>query len=310
MFSGQGSQYYHMGKELYTTNKTFKHWMSKINSIIQQNTGICIIEEMYNTAINRSTIFDKLLYTHPAIFMVEYSLARVLIESGVEPDYLLGASLGEFTAAAVAGVISLEETLECLLMQTTLIENSCQKGRMIAIVHSPELYSQSPIISGQSEVAAVNYSTHFVVSGENDNLVPVEEYLRTKEILFLTLPVRYGFHSANMEPIEGEFKKKLGEISYKKPEIPVISCLLTGSIRNICPEHFWNVIRKPIYFQKTIQKLEEDERFHYIDLGPSGTLANFVKRNLITDSLSEIYDVLTPFGQEVKKLQRLKECFN
>lgn len=309
MFPGQGSQTYHMGKELYTTNRNFKHWMSKINSMIQQNTGICIIEEMYNSAINKSTIFDKLLYTHLAIFMVEYSLARVLMESEVTPDYLLGASLGEFTAAAVAGVMSLEEVLECLFCQSKLIENSCQKGSMIAIVDNPELYRQTPTIYCQSELAAINYSSHFIVSGDSDKLVTVEEYLKNKEILFQTLPIRYGFHSANIEPIEGEYKKKLAKISYNKPEMPVISCLLTGSIGNISPEHFWNVIRRPINFQKTIQKLEEDEQFHYIDLGPSGTLANFVKRNLSADSMSEVYDVLTPFGQDVKKLQKIQARF-
>jgi bacillaene synthase trans-acting acyltransferase len=284
--------------------------MSEINSIISQSVGFSIIDEIYNSGKNKANAFDNLRYTHPAIFMVEYSLARVLIESGVAPDYLLGASLGEFTAAAVAGVMSLEEVLECLFCQSKLIESSCQKGSMIAIVDSPELYRQTPIIYCQSELAAINYFSHFIVSGDSDKLVTVEEYLKIKEILYQTLPIRYGFHSANIEPIEGEYKKKLAKISYKKPEMPVISCLLTGSIGNNCPEHFWNVIRRPLNFQKTIQKLEEDGQFHYIDLGPSGTLANFVKRNLSTDSISEVYDVLTPFGQEIKKIQRLKERFN
>jgi bacillaene synthase trans-acting acyltransferase len=310
MFSGQGSQYYHMGRELYIANTTFKHWMSKINRIIQRNAGISILDEMYNTAINRSAIFDKLLYTHPAIFMVEYSLMQVCIESGIEPDYVLGASLGEFTAAAIAGILSLEEVLECLLVQSELIESYCQKGTMIAIVHNPELYRQTSAIHDHSELAAINYSSHFIISGNRDQFVVMEDSLKSKEILFQTLPVRYGFHSANIEPIRSEYKKKLSNFIFKNPEIPVISCLSAGSIENICPEHFWNVLRQPIHFQKTIQRLEADNQFIYIDLGPSGTLANFVKRNLGPDSISEVYNVLTPFGQDVRKLQRVIECLS
>lgn len=308
MFSGQGSQYYHMGRELYTVNTTFKYWMSKINRIVQQNTGINILEEMYNTAINRSTIFNKLLYTHPAIFMVEYSLAHVCIENGIDPDYVLGASLGEFTAAAIAGTLSLEEALECLLVQSQLIESYCQKGTMAAIIHNPELYRQTSVIHDHYELAAINYSSHFIISGNLDKFVTVKEHLKSKEILFQTLPVNYGFHSANMEPIKSEYKKKLSNFIFKNPEIPVISCLSAGSIEKIFSEHFWNVLRQPIHFQKTIQRLEADSQFIYIDLGPSGTLANFVKRNLGPDSISEVYSVLTPFGQDVGKLQRLIEC--
>lgn len=303
MFSGQGSQYYHMGRELYTANPIFKHWMSKMNHIVQQNAGISVLDEMYSAAIPRHRVFDKLSYTHPAIFMVEYSLACVCMENGIKPDYVLGASLGEFVAAAVTGILSVEKALECLLLQSELIENNCRQGSMIAIVHNPELYGQTPAIYEHSELAAVNYSGHFVVSGHRDELMTVGAYLKSKEILFQELPVKYGFHSANIDPVENEYKKILSNFTYKSPEIPFLSCLPAGSIKSIEREHFWNVLRQPIHFQKTIHRLETDNRCMYIDLGPSGTLANFVKRNLDSDSAAEVYPILSPFGQDVKKLQ-------
>jgi len=306
MFSGQGSQYYHMGKELYCKNAVFRRWMSTLNEIVYKNVGLSITNEIYNETKSKADNFDHLLYTHPAIFMVEYSLARVLIESGIEPDYVLGASIGEFTSATVAGVISVEKTIECLLKQAALIESYCKLGGMIAILHNPELYNQVSLISLNSELVAVNYSSHFVISGDREKLVHIEDCLKNREVFFQTLPVRYGFHSSNIDLVGSEYKKFLCNISFKNPKIPIISCL-NGHITEIYPEYFWDVVRQPIYFQKIILKIEEDYQLNYIDLGPSGTLANFVRKNLNKDSLSQIYDVLTPFGQDIKKIERLKD---
>jgi len=309
MFSGQGSQYYHMGKELYCQNTIFQKWMSKLNDIVYQKVGFSIIDEIYSGSKNKADNFDRLLYTHPAIFMVEYSLARVLIESGLEPDYVLGASLGELTSAAVAGVISVEETLAIILTQAQLIEKHCQIGSMIAVVDSPDLYNQSSVISLHSNLAAINYSSHFIISGESAKLLKIEEHLKAKDLIFQALPVRYGFHSSNIAPIENEYATFLSKLSFRKPEIPVISCLLSGCATDFSDMYFWDIIRQPIYFQKTIINLEEQGQFKYIDLGPSGTLANFVRKNLSRDSLSQSYDVLNPFGQDVKKLKKVKEIF-
>jgi bacillaene synthase trans-acting acyltransferase len=309
MFSGQGSQYYHMGKELYCQNTIFRKWMSKLNDIVYQKIGFSIIDEIYNEAKNKSDKFDRLLYTHPAIFMVEYSLARVLIERGIEPDYVLGASLGELASTAVAGVISVEEALEIILKQAQLIESHCQNGSMIAVVDSPNLYNQSSAISLHSNLAAINYSSHFIISGEGAKLLKIEEHLKTRGLFFQALPVRYGFHSSNIDPIENEYTTFLSKLLLKKPDIPVISCLLSGCVTEFSDKYFWDVTRQPICFQKTIIKLEEKDQFKYIDLGPSGTLANFVRRNLSRDSLSQSYDVLNPFSKDVKKLEKLIESF-
>jgi bacillaene synthase trans-acting acyltransferase len=311
MFSGQGSQYYHMGKELYCQNSVFRHWMRKLNDIVYKNFGLSIIDEIYDETKSKFDKFDHLLYTHPAIFMVEYSLARVLIESGFEPDYVLGTSIGEFASAAVAGAISLEETLACLLKQAELVENHCQVGSMIAIIESPDLYDQSYIMSLHSELAAINYSSHFVIAGDREKLLKIEEHLKSRGGFFRALPVRYGFHSSNIDPIEHEYKTFLHEFSFKRPEIPVISCLLSGHVTEFSPGYFWNVVRQPINFQKTIFKIiKENGQFNYIDLGPSGTLANFVKQNLSRDSVSQVYDILNLFGQDIKNLEKVKESFH
>lgn len=309
MFSGQGSQYYEMGKELFYHNPTFRSWMTRIDNIIYQNNGISIVDKLYNEKKGLADVFDELKYTHLAIFMVEYSLAQVFFENGFEPDFMLGASLGEFTAAAAAGVITVEEALQIILKQVELVISCCKSGRMTAILHNPELYYQHLRISLNSEIAAVNYSTHFVISGHREEVLGVEEYLKTKDILFQALPVRYGFHSRNIDPIENDYKKFLSSISMKKPQIRICSCMLGKHIESIAPKYFWDIARKPISFQKTILDLEKSQCFNYIDLGPYSTLAGFIKQNLSKDSESQCFSVMTPFHQDIQHMQKIHSLF-
>ena len=307
MFSGQGSQYYNMGKELFCQNSIFRHWMLKLNDTVYQNLGLSIIDEIYNKEKRMADKFDRLLYSHTAIFMVEYSLAYLLIESGIEPDYVLGTSLGEFTSAAVGGAISVEKALECLIKQAELIERYCKNGNMIAIIDNWELYEHSTLISRNSELAAVNYANHFIISGDSEKLATIEAYLRGNNILYQSLPTRYGFHSSNIDGIEKEYKNFLADYSFTNSQIPMISCLLQDYIAELPQNYFWNVVRQPIYFQQTLCKCEKENPNIYIDLGPSGTLANFVKKNLNPNSTSQVYDAINPFGQDVKQFEKIKQ---
>jgi len=308
MLSGQGSQYYHMGKELYLKNAVFRHWMSKLNDLICQEFGILIIDQIYNPTSNRTDRFDNISYTHPAIFMIEYSLAQMLIESGIEPDFILGASLGEVTAVAIAGALSLDKSLECIFKQVELLVNLCQSGGMMAIIHHADLYDECAVFIN-SELAAYNYPAHFVISGTREKISEVADYLKSKGIFYYILPVSYGFHSSNIDPIKDQYMECLNRCSFKKPNIPIISSSLSSRVQDISPEYFWNIARDPIFFQKTITKLEEICEFDYIDLGPTGTLANFVKKNLSHESLSQVYDVLTPFGQDIRNFEKIKSIF-
>ena len=305
MFSGQGSQYYQMGRKLFEDQPVYSRWLRKLDETIRTITGTSIIKELYGNSRGVTAVFDQIRITHPAIFMVEYALAMVLIESGIEPDFVLGASLGEYTSAAISGVIEFEAMLAALAKQVEILEARCPRGGMIAIVHDQRLFRESPLLYKNSELAARNYPSHFIVSGSTDALKEIENYLGDNEITYQTLPVPYGFHSSLIDPAAFQFLDFIKQQSQKPPQIPFISCAEKDVIRSFNSDHWWNVARKPVDFQKTIQKLEKNHSSIYVDVGPSGTLANFVKYNLADDSESEIFHILSPFGHDIQNLKKV-----
>lgn len=128
MFSGQGSQYFHMGKELYDNDAVFRGSMVRLDDVVRQLCGKSVIEALYSETRGKAEPFDRTLLTHPAIFMVEYSLAQTLMEAGVWPDLVLGVSLGSFAAAAVAGFINVEDALTAVMRQAIAFEECCEPG--------------------------------------------------------------------------------------------------------------------------------------------------------------------------------------
>ncbi|MGA1876364.1 MAG: acyltransferase domain-containing protein, partial [bacterium] len=122
LFSGQGSHYYQMGRELYERHPGFRKWMLMGDGLASDLIGLSVLEQLYNDPFRKSDRFDRTLYTHPAIFLVEYALARTVMDMGIEPTHVLDSSLGGFAAAAVAGVLSFEEALTAVVEQAKVLE--------------------------------------------------------------------------------------------------------------------------------------------------------------------------------------------
>lgn len=199
MFGGQGSQHYHMARELFEQQHMFRRLLLEMDAFVRAQIGLSVVSVLYDERRSKIDPFDRIRLTHPAIVMVELALAQTLIVHDVTPDYVLGASLGSFAAAAVAGCVSVEEVLRAALAQAGAIETCCQKGGMLAVLADPGLH-QSDAILRQSEIAAVNSSRHFVVACEASTMPSVEGRLRQLRVGFQRLPVSYPFHPRWMEP--------------------------------------------------------------------------------------------------------------
>jgi len=224
MFSGQGSHYYHMGLEMFEQHPTFKKWMLDLNEIASDMLGESVLTKLYDKTKSKSDLFDQTRYSHPAIFMLEYALVQVLLEDGIEPYYVLGTSMGEFACAAVAGILPVDEALKALIKQAQVLETHCQKGGMTAIVNKTTLFNDLPQLFNDSELASVNFHSHFVVSGKPESLQDIENFLQKKNIVYQRLPVSIGFHSGLIEPAMPIYMDFLKQKTYQLAKIPFISC--------------------------------------------------------------------------------------
>lgn len=303
MFSGQGSQYYQMGKILFKQNKLFQEEMLKADNICQDLIGTSVIEHLYAEHHSISQPFSRTLFTHPAILMTEYALAQVLLAKGITPTAVLGTSLGEFAASVLAGIMTFETAMVAVITQAQMIEDNCQHGGMLAVLGCPiTFYYENQVLYQNCELASVNFDSSFTVSGTTKNLRAIEQILAIKDISYQNLAVSHAFHSSLIDPIASNYLNFLGRQTMKAPVLPFISATnYVNPWTNINSKHYWDAIRLPIKFQNTIQWLEEKNNYYYLDIGPSGTLATFVKYILSANpsSTSKPFSILTPFNQNV-----------
>jgi acyl transferase domain-containing protein len=304
MFSGHGSHYFHMGKPLFDDNDTFRCWMVRLDDIARPLIGRSVIEALYSSARDKGEAFDQTLLTHPAIFMVEYSLAQTLIQAGVLPDMVLGVSLGSFAAAAVAGSIEVEDALTAVIRQAIALEKYGEPGGMIAVLADPALFAED-FLSDRSELAAVNFSSHFVVSARRTELTEIETYLRKRDVSYQRLPVSFPFHSRWIDKAKAPFESHIRSIRYRQNRLPLVCCDQAAILSGLSDSYWWDVVRHPIRFRETTALLEQQGARRYIDVGPAGTLATFMKYGMKPTTSSTVHSILTPFGSDHKNLAAL-----
>ncbi|MCY9375150.1 acyltransferase domain-containing protein [Bacillus sp. T17B1] len=302
MFSGQGSHYYQMGERLFNHNNTFREVMIELDGMVKKLIGESIIKKIYQKNKGMMDSFDRLIYTHPAIFMVEYSLTQMLIQKGIKPDCVLGVSLGEYSSATIAGILNVDEALESIIVQANAVERTCPAGKMLAVL-GPFSIFEDPKVNQNSELVSINYDSHFVISGESRKLDKIEQYLHNKGIYISRLPVLFGFHSSAIDPISQQFKNYLDYKSIQLPQIDFISGLYGEKMEQINTDYLWDVIRQPMKFSEAIRFLEDKCDHLYLDVGPSGTLSNFAKHHINCHSHSNTYSIMTPFKRELHNLE-------
>lgn len=306
MFSGQGSQYFQMGRELYDEHAAFRRTLERCDAFVFRRAGISIIKETFARA--RSEAFDDLALSHPALVAFELAMHAVLIEEGVEPDLLLGSSLGELVCAAIAGCCSYETALQIAIEHAKNASLHCAPGGMLAVLGSPDVM-QTLSCGGRSVIfAGENFPGHFTVSGACGALERVATELKERNITTVRLPVRYAFHSPAVEPARHAFMQACAPLEFSPvPDMPIISTLNAGRAARFDPDYFWQVVCGPMRFRETVLRLEDQGPSVFIDCGPAGTLATFVKYNLANGSKSSQFPILSPFGSGVRNLEKAKQ---
>jgi len=307
MFSGQGSQYFQMGAPLYRQDETFRRSMDRMDTLVRELTGCSVVATLYGSH-SKAAPFDVLTLTSPAIFMVEVALAETLMAAGVMPDLTLGASLGSYAASVIAGCIGVEAGLQMVVRQAQVFEDACEQGGMIAILADPGI-AEAPILSVNAVVAGINYASHFVLSARSRHLPGIETYLQGAGHPFQRLPIKYPFHSPWIEPARPALSAASAALLRPRPaRMPIVCCATTACITELSADHFWHVARDPIQFQRSILALEAQGAYRYVDLGPSSSLATFLKYLLPPTSPSKHYPVMTAYGRDVACLETVMKA--
>ncbi|CAN5455837.1 acyltransferase domain-containing protein [soil metagenome] len=304
MFSGEGSQYYQMAEDLYSKSANFRAHLQQLDELVLRQAGLSVIKEVFDPARSKADNMDQIRLTHPALFCIQHALASTLLDAGKRADYVLGMSLGELVAAAVGGAVATEEALGMVIAQSQIFTSVCPPGGMLAILDSPSMMQARPDLFAGVELAGINYGRHFVVAGAMDRLSHISDEIIRTDGLGQLLPVKFGFHSSLIDPAQTACLQRAQSIELRPLQIPMVSCMSGNLVDQLSPQHFWQVARGAMHFQEAFRTLEQscDDELVYVDLGPGGTMANFVKRNLMPQSRSKFHSIVTPFGQDKARL--------
>jgi amino acid adenylation domain-containing protein len=274
MFGGQGTQYANMGRELYDSEPLFRDVIDQAAETLTSVLGKDIRSVLFpeEAASSEPVALDQTLFTQPVLFVFQYALAQLFMEWGIRPTALAGHSIGEYVAACISGVFSLESALQIVGMRARLI-SSLPQGAMLSVPLSPaELRS---IIPGNASLAAVNGPVRCVVSGEIPVIQQFERELSARHITCKRVHVSHAFHSEMMTPVLESFREVLSSHQLHVPSIPFVSNL-TGTwiqeseARN--PDYWVRHLRGTVQFDANLTALANEKELVFLDLGATPTL--------------------------------------
>lgn len=277
MFTGQGSQYANMGKDLYSEFSVFRSTFDEANDILKKKFNFDIVDLLYNTSD-----FEQINETHlaqPLIVAVQYSLVKLLKSFGITPDKLIGHSIGELTAACVSGVFSFGDIIE-LAAHRGKIMHQQERGSMLAVnMQTSEL---TQYISQNIEISLINAPEFCVVSGSESDILNFKDLLNQKvpQVQTTILKTSHAFHSRFMDGAIEPFKQLVSTYSRNRIQIPFISNSngeLISDLMASSPEYWANHIRKTVDFNHGINTLLEKDSI-LLEIGPGNMLSSLLSQ--------------------------------
>jgi phthiocerol/phenolphthiocerol synthesis type-I polyketide synthase E len=282
MFSGQGSQYYSMGRQIYSQYPYFKSIIDEGFKILNRETGVEYKNILGYNDVNDSVESDCIndtCYTQPLMFLLEYGFAKFLLKLGVKPSQMIGHSLGEYVAACISEVFTFEEGIKLVVKRAQLM-SGVERGAMLSVQLSAKkvIEVSSPDIS----VAAINTENSCVISGNSASIQAVEDLLSSKEIAYTRLRTYYAFHSSMMDSILDAYENELKKVNFSYPKYSFISCTTGEPIKKeeaVSPKYWVKHLRETVNFYKGLDFLLKEGNSTFVEIGSENTLLGFLRQS-------------------------------
>jgi acyl transferase domain-containing protein len=278
MFSGAGSQYVNMALELYQTEAVFREQVDRCCAWLKQRLGFDLREAIYPELMQVSRDRHDLYQTDMAqiaLFVIEYSLGRLLMEWGIEPQAMIGHSIGEYVAACLAEVLTLEEAMTLVLKRGQLFKR-LPEGAMLAVSMTEE--ELRPLLGPELSLAAVNGPAQCVVAGSPQAVLGLQEQLQLQGVNVSRVHIDRAAHSHMLDRVLDEFRQVLRSFALKPPKIPFVSNV-TGTwiteAQATSPDYWAAHLRQTVRFADGVKTLCQDPDRVLLEVGPGKTLSSF-----------------------------------
>ncbi|NEO38510.1 MAG: type I polyketide synthase [Moorea sp. SIOASIH] len=292
LFTGQGSQYVNMGRQLYQQAATFREAINQCDDILKtvETFRDKSLREILYPADDSSdsSLLNQTAYTQPVLFAIEYALCQLWQSWGIKPNAVMGHSVGEYVAATVAGVFSLEDALKLIAARGRLMQKLPAGGEMVSVM-APEVKVLETLngmsLGDKVAIAAINGPQSIVISGDSEAVRAIATNLESLGIKTKQLQVSHAFHSPLMEPMLAEFEAVANQITYHQPRILLISNV-TGKLvgEEITSAKYWvNHVRQPVRFAQSMTTLHQQGYELFLEIGPKPVLLGMGRQCLLEE---------------------------
>jgi acyl transferase domain-containing protein/SAM-dependent methyltransferase len=288
LFTGHGAQYVHMGRQLFETHPGFRTDVETCNQLLKRYLEEPLLSVLYPSSpeeeAHASELMETMTYAQPALFAIEYALAKLWRSWGLEPTFVMGHSVGEYAAACLAGVFSLEDGLKLVCARGRLMDSLPQTGKMVTVFAEREkVEAMIAPYAKEVAIAAVNGKTHVVISGSSAAVDAITAKLEAEGIKIRHLEIAQAAHSPMLDPILDEFERIASEIRFASPQTAIVSSM-TGQIaaaEEITNPRYWRRhLREPVQFALGMETLKREQQKVLIEIGPQPTLLGMGRRAL------------------------------